>query len=254
MSDLTMNIPVPDPSALTSELIRSNVVQLRHEFDVAISANTRLREAQFDALRVRLNAMDRATEILTESNNRVPTILDRETLRLERLFAERFESVALQFKERDVRATAMETAAKEAQAALSTAATTAVNAALQAQKESAFATQQSNAEAIRKSELGFTNEITSLKFLINATKETLTGALGDLRSRIDTGGGTTVGLRQASDDNHQTLGSILGILGGFVSVVSVVAMLAFSIASSRNSQSNPPATIVSPAVVPVAPR
>ena len=248
------NIPIPDPSAVTVDLINRAIDNLRNETKDATDAQGLLRESELGTLRVRLDSMDKAAVVLASDFNRVPTILDREITRLEKLFEERFRSVALQFIERDVRATASETAAKEAQGALSTAGTTAVNAALQAQKESAFATQQSNAEAIRKSEAGFTNEINSLKFLINATKETLTGGIGDLRSRIDVGGGANVGSREERDSNHQSLIGTLGVVGGFVSIATLIAMVIFGLQGSNHGISSNAPTIVSPAVIPVAPR
>ena len=127
-------VPVPDPTALTTELLRRELGALR------------------EVIEARLNGMDMATKLLAEQASGVPKDIDKQIRHLTDLFSERMEgfkaetislgrSIQLQFDERDIRSRASEDAAKIA-----------VNAALQAQKEAAAAQNESNAAAITKSE------------------------------------------------------------------------------------------------------
>lgn len=198
-----------------------------------------------DLIQTRLEAMDKAGEIFADNLNRVPTLLDRETARLEKLFEERFKGVQMQFAERETRATAAETAAKEATAALAVASTSAVSAALQAQKDSAFATQQSNTEAIRKSELGFTNEILALKTLINATKEALTDSVTELRSRMDRGEGSDRGHKEARTDSYANVGAISLAIGSVVGIIGIVITVLSVLPSHVNGSVPSPSAVAS---------
>lgn len=231
--------PVPDPTVLTTAQLHRELGMLR------------------ELIEARLAGMDKTHILLQETVRLLAAEEDAKRLGLKELFGEKFngiyqqfQGVALQFSERDVRAEAAERAAKEAAAAQAMAANTAVNAALQAQKESAFATQQSNAEAIRKSEAGFNNEINSLKALINSTKETLAATVGDLRSRLDRGEGSDRGQRQARTEDHMTMGSVVNIVVAVAGVVSLVAAIVFGISNMRLQQQP---EFVAPPVVPAAP-
>ena len=229
--------PVPDPTDLTTEQLREGLSSLK------------------EILETRINSVEKSLLIMDQAIIRRPLEVQAQIDHLKELHGERFSSISLQFNERDVRATASENAAKEAQTALSTASTTAVNAALQAQKESAFATQQFVAESARKSEAGFISEINSLKALINSTKEATIAQMADLRSRLDRGEGSEKGVRDQRSDNHMTVGSIVGIVGGIVSVLSLISVIIFSTLSSNLARRDQqPPTIVSPAVIPVNPR
>lgn len=188
-----------------------------------------------DLLVTRIEAMDKASEIFAGNLNRVPTLLDREAARLEKLFEEKLAGVQMRFAEREARTNAAEAAAKEATAALSAASAATVAAALQAQKEASAATQQSNTEAIRKSELGFTNEIAALKTLINATKEALTDSVSEIRSRIDRGEGSEHGHKEARTDTYSNVGAISLAIGSVVGIIGIVITVLSVLPSHVNS-------------------
>jgi uncharacterized coiled-coil protein SlyX len=139
-----LNVPIPDPSSLTTEQLRREISALR------------------DALETRLNAMDKATELLNENVTRVPTETDKQIAHLKELHDEKFSSIQTQFDERDVRTE---------QAAIATK--IAVDAALSAQKESAAAQYAGLVAAINKSEAATTKQIdTILAQLTNSAKAT----------------------------------------------------------------------------------
>lgn len=184
------NVPSPDPSTLTTE-------QLRHE----LAGVLRLIET-------RLDGYDKANTILADNVNRVPTLLDREILRITQLFDEKFASsrnevaaltIAMntRFEERDVRGRASETAAS-----------TAIAAALAALKEMIALQNTANAAAISKSEVGTTKEIDNIKLILANTVKTTDDKISDMRTnrRLD-------------------VGSIVGIVLGIAGVVSLVVTL-----------------------------
>jgi hypothetical protein len=229
VSPTESNIPVPDPSLLTTEQLRRELSALK------------------EVLETRISGLENLVEVMIHRLDNVPAESEHRIDNLRKLHDERFTSVALQFAERDTRSRAAETAAKDATQALSVASTTAVNAALQAQKESAFATQQFSAEAIKKSEAGFTNEINSLKSLINATKDGLITSIGDLRSRLDRGEGGQTASRDQRYEGHKTVSDVGVYFAIGLGVLSLIAVLVFGVMERQAS----PTQVVAPAVVPL---
>src|SRR6185437_13512206 len=99
--------PVPDPTTLTTEQLRRELSALR------------------EILTARLDGMDRATLLLSETVNRTPTQIQTEIAHVrERMqetlsglggqAEEKFASIGLQFAERDVRTTQAATASAQA--------------------------------------------------------------------------------------------------------------------------------------------
>jgi hypothetical protein len=189
------NVPNPDPSTLTTQ-------QLRHELAL-------LQEL----IETRLDGYDKANTILADNVNRVPTLLDREILRITQLFNEKFSSskdevrnilsaMNTRFAERDERARASETAAS-----------TAIAAALAALKEMIGLQNTANAAAIGKSEAGTNKEIDNIKLILANSAKNVEDKIADMRTnrRLDTG-------------------SIVGIVLGIAGVVSlVVALVTFAL-------------------------
>jgi hypothetical protein len=198
------NIPVPDPSTLTTK-------QIRHEL-----------KALRDLLETRLIAMDKASVVLAENVNRVPTLLDREISRIAQLqeekfasvrsqFTEKFVGITTQFHERDIRTDSDKGAAS-----------TAINAALSALKEMITLQNTANAAAIAKSEASTTKELESLNRIIASTKDGLSSDIRNLASRLDRGEASDLGAHQTKTDTHMTTGSVMAVVGGVVGVLGLV--------------------------------
>ena len=221
-----------------------------------------------EQISTRIDAIDRASIVLAESLNRVPTLLEREVIRIgdvinekfssinallierdslsdekfssitsefvyhNKLNDEKFSSIQQQFRERDVRTDQDKMAA-----------TTAVNAALQAQKEAAGAQNIANAAAINKSETGFTKEIDGLKLLNATTKDAMTAQINNVNSRMDRGEGAINGSSERKRDTSMSVGSTMAIIAGVVSVCALLAMLAFGISTSMNHAAAPQSQI-----------
>jgi len=192
----------------------------------------------YDILSVRMEAADKATVVLAENVNRVPTLLDRVADNLREMFAEklaalgrltdeRFEGLKIAFREDKI------------------AAATAVAAAFQAQEKLSVAQAASFATAIAKSEASTTKELESLDAKISALKETFASDVRNIEGRLNRGEGGAAGGQQARDAWHMNVGSVMGIIGG---IVGVIALLFVVIGSVQHEQ-----TLSAPLVAPLPP-
>ena len=233
------NVPIPDPSIITAQEIAKVKDELRQENKLALDgmrqALVAAREGAIGILNARLEAMDKASTILEGNVNRVPTILDREISRVERLLEERvvniqthFDGINLRFHERDIRFDQD----KRAVAA-------AMENALQAQKDVARSQNESVTATFAKSETSFTKEIDGLKALINATRDTISANVINLTGRLDRGEGGFQGAREAVTERHANTGNIVGIIGGSVGVVGLIAALIFGVVNIVKSDHAP---------------
>ena len=175
---------IPGGPYLTTEELRRDVSALR------------------EILQARLDAMDRATVVLSDSVNRTPTIIQSEIAHVRELMnekfdkidgevSEKFKSVEQQFAERDVRTNQAATASAQALAA-----------ALQAAKEAVFEQAQAAAKAADKTETSTSKQIDLLLSQIKAQGETFSERLAELKGRIDRGEGQTTGSDQFDSKRH----------------------------------------------------
>jgi hypothetical protein len=118
---------IPGPPYLTTEELRRDVSALR------------------EILQARLDGMDRAAVVLSETVNRTPTAIQTAISHLKELHEERFDSIALQFRERDVRTEQAAKAGKEA-----------LDAALLSAKELVAQQNEANRGEAGKTEQNFT--------------------------------------------------------------------------------------------------
>ena len=212
------NIPLPDPSILTTQQMHREINALRDTFET------------------RLNGMDKATALLGDNVSRVPTDTDKQIMHLRALHDEKFNAVTSareamslgiqkQFDERDIRSAASEDAAKVA-----------VNAALQAQKEAAAAQNSSNTAAIAKSEVATTKQIDSILALLASNNSALNDKMAAVNQRLDRGDGLHTG--QAGN-----VTSILAIVAVMASVLGVGIALFNATGRGGGISVAPPATV-----------
>jgi hypothetical protein len=203
---------VPGSRYLTTEELRRDVSALR------------------EILQARLDGMDRATSLLSETVNRTPTQIQTEISHVRELIQEKlgslggqaeekFASIELQFVERDVRTNQAATASAQALAA-----------ALQAAKEAVFEQAQAAAKAADKTELSFTKQIDLLLAQIKALSDTFTDRLAELKERIDRGEGSTTGA--AGQRTEQRLNANLVV--GMVALLLTAIIIAVAIYSASH--------------------
>lgn len=165
--------PVPDPTELTNAAVRESKAQI------------------LELIGARLDAYDKVFALLNEQQDRLPKIIEKSVADLERLINERRqnveqsvalfrESVKTQFEERDKRADLLSAATEKA-----------ISAALQAQKESAGATNDTNAVAQNKMESQFAKLLDQQRELLGQSVKTLDGKISEVSSRLDRGEGKT---------------------------------------------------------------
>ena len=218
MTVVSSNIPLPDPSVMTTDQLRREVGALR------------------DTIETRLTAMDKATALLNDNITRVPTDTDKQITRLRELHDEKFAGandarramamgIDKQFSERDIRSAASEDAAKVA-----------VNAALQAQKEAAAAQNSSNTAAIAKSEVATTKQIDSILALLASNNSALNDKMAAVNQRLDRGDGVHTG-------QTGNVTSILAIVAVMASVLGVGIALFNATGRGGGISVAPPATV-----------
>src|SRR6185503_2831523 len=77
--------PIPDPTVLTTQQLQREVAALK------------------EIIFTRLDANDKAVQLLHEDVTRVPTDTDKQIAHLKELHEEKFDSIDQQIKERDAR-------------------------------------------------------------------------------------------------------------------------------------------------------
>ena len=210
---------VPEGRAVTPE----SEADGRRAVDASRATNQLTREIANlkETITTRLDGMDKATESFKSDLVRVPTELDKQIAQLKELIwariqtieaqfsshataidaalkaadgshAERgktldvrFASVQTQFAERDVRVK------QEAQAA-----TTAVAAALQAQKEAAGEQNKSLITAIDKQERSTANQLEQQRIVLGSIEKSINDKITELGSRMTRAEGTGIGRSQ----------------------------------------------------------
>ena len=174
---------IPGPPYLTTEELRRDVSALR------------------EIIQARLDGMDRAAIVLSDTVTRTPTAIQSAVGHLKELHEEKFSSIGLQFAERDVRTTQAATASAQALAA-----------ALQAAKEAVFEQAQAAAKAAEKTELSFSKQIDQTQVQINTVAEGLGDKIDDLKGRIDRGEGSTTGAAESRDVTRLNVNTVLQVL------------------------------------------
>ena len=205
-------LPVPDPTVATNDAVARGDKAERDYVD-----------GQLEVLKTRLDGIDRATIVLNDTINRVPTALQEGLGNLQAVMDERFSSIELQFRERDVRS---ERESKDNKVA--------VDAAFAAQKEAAAKQDEANAKAIDKSEKATAETIKTNADVSAATAKGLEGTISDLKERVTRMESLQVGHTQQRQETHEsTVGKnstsmvVLGIVGAiFAFIVMGLAVYA----------------------------
>lgn len=192
----------PDPSALTTQAILREIASLK------------------ELVFTRIDAMDKAMVLFNDNIVRVPTDVDKQVGNLHRLIdeqfnvvdrrfettGEQFRGIQVQFSERDDRVSES-----------ATAATTAVNAALQAQKEAAG-----------KSEQGTAEQLNQLRLLLQTAASGLGDKNDDLKERVTRIESFGIGTTAATTTHQVDRGFSTYVL--FAVVSALIAAVALGVA------------------------
>lgn len=262
MSDSASRSSLVDPAVLTTDQLRREMLMLRELLETRLGANekaadvfadnlTRVPSAldreiskltilineKFDGVQRQLVDRDkRAESIMAASQqsietalrsvaeagkifqtqvNQMPTETAKSIDHLRGLQQEKFDSIQRQFDERDIRSRASETAASVA-----------VTAALQAQKEAAAQQQESNSVGIAKSENATTKQLDGILALFSTTNAGTSDKLAAINARLDRTEGKSTGLSS-------------NLATGIAAIAVLVALLSATGVFSGNRNSSP---------------
>lgn len=189
-----LNIPIPDPSAITEREINKAKADLRREFEIKL-----------DGLAQNLDTRRDGYVSLFEAR------LDGAVHRLDEKIASvvvKFEGVDLRLLERDRR----------------------FDSTLVAYRDAANAQIVSTANAAVKIEASFTKEVDSIKTLIGAMKEGFNADVSNLKGRMDRGEAGSQGARTQAEDRRanttQATTIVAGIVGFLVLLVAIAGLWA----------------------------
>lgn len=201
-----VKLPVPDPTALTTEQLRRELASLR------------------EIITARLDGEALATELRLKTITAVPLRIKEEIAHLEELIMARLDTVN---KSLELKIMAFDKVSNERFNAIEgtfQGNALALAAALAAQKEAAAETNKANSLAIGKSELGTKESLVSLQALMSTGLESLGERFSDLKSRIDRGEGKDTGVDHSANRMFAIIGAIGGLLGIILSIAALFAV------------------------------
>jgi len=193
-------VPVPDPTLLTTQQLYREIEALRVQQNSSVIALQQ-------KLETRLDAMDKAMELLQARADKIVSSITEQIKSLQTLHQEKFDSVQKQFVERDTRTEQLAAAGQLA-----------IKDALQAAKEAVVNQNISNEKAIAKSEGNTTKLLDGLDGKIAATKELIAA----LDKRFSAGEGLDVGQRYEKETNQSDINIWIGLGGLLVALVAVI--------------------------------
>jgi len=193
----TVSRPDPDPTTLTTQSLYREVNAL-HDL-IKSEAN-----ATSSGLAARLDGADRERLHLQAQIDMFPTEASRRIDTLRVLHQEKFDSIQVQFTERDTRT---EQTSRDSKVA--------VDAALQAAKEAVGEQNKSSALAIAKSEASTTKQIDQQGLLIASSTQGLDDKIDDIKDRLTR-------IEGGASGGHQAYGYIIGIAGTLVALIALL--------------------------------
>jgi hypothetical protein len=196
------SIPIPDPTLLTTQQLYREIAIIRTLVDDRTSSVREVTDIRFKGL-------DTAIKLLSDNIIELTDRAVHEAKTLQARLDEKFKSVQIQFEERDKRSE---------QRAF--ADTTAVVAALQAQKDAVNSQNVANAAAASKSEVAFTKQIEQIQTILNTITESTNDKIMDIKARM----GASEGRRAGGQENWSMLLSVAGVLIALGSLVTVVLL------------------------------
>jgi hypothetical protein len=251
MQTTTDRRPIPDPTLLTTqqlisaigslkelvftrldgmdraiELFNANITRVPTDTDKQISHLKALHESRFEEasnevqslhsiVDARFDGMDKAIRLLQDISDKFTIRIDEKITSLKEIHEEKFSSIQVQFKERDVRA---EQSSKDNKVA--------VDAALQAAKEAVGEQNKSSTLSIAKSEASTIKQIDQMSLLIQTGNKAIDDKFDDIKERLTRIEGEGKG-KIAADVGHQVQSNwSIGILVvGLLSILSIAVAI-----------------------------
>ena len=183
-----------------------------HDSKLAMSLNNR--ELAIAAIGVRLDGMDKAVDLLQILSDKVMEKVDEKIHSLKDIHEEKFGSIQLQFRERDVRT---EQSSKDSKVA--------VDAALQAAKEAVGEQNKSSALAIAKSEASTIKQIDQMTLMIQVSNKGVDDKFDDVKERLTRIEGKNEGKTTEGAERHTSTALNVAIAAVIISFVGLVVAI-----------------------------
>jgi hypothetical protein len=194
---------VVDPTELTMAALQREMATVQRELEMRQEMRQREHTSLRELIETRLDGMDRANTLLSETVNRTPTDVTQAVAHVQAIMDERFTSVGTQFKERDTRS---EREARDNKLA--------VDAAFAAQEKQAVAQNEANTTAISKSETATAETIKTNQELSKSETAALAKSHNDTKIRQT----------EVDDDLKKRIGAIEASFAGLASSARVGAV------------------------------
>ena len=245
---------VPDPSTMTTALILREITSLEKILMTRILAiENAAKLAHDDFFRVPTQVDKAITSLKALLDESINTHVSRNDERLQTIVErfgtvnERFNSIQTQFKERDTRT---EQTSRDGKVA--------IDAALQAAKESVGETNKSSALAIAKSEASTLKQIDAISSNITLISANLSGKIDDVKASVASAINTfsefsnfSKGGKQNVDDSRANLAVLISIV---VAVISISGLIYEAVKGNAPAAPTAPQIVYLPAPAPaVAP-
>jgi len=188
--------PIPDPTLLTTQQVQREIASLK------------------EIIFTRLDANDKAVQLLHEDVTRVPTDTDKQIAHLKELHQEKFESIVKQFSERDAR--------MDREAASNK---TSLDAALQAAEKAVNKQNETFALSINKSENATNKSMEQMAALIHTSNNALESKISDLKDRVTIIEGKTSGQQSAQTTNQISHSFMVAVFVACVSFAGLIVVI-----------------------------
>jgi hypothetical protein len=211
------NIPVPDPTALTTQLVDRTVASFREVFDVRFAElNRAIMLATTQANKIPADIDVKLSELRADVDRRVLALRELVMSQMESIRgvnAERFQAVDTRFVERDVR---IEQTAQESRMSQ--------EAALAAAKEAVSEQNKGTAQAIAKFEVSIQKQIDAMNQIMTNSNLSLEDKIADLKTRLDRGEGRDSGSAEFRTEKRLDVGSVLQAIAVLATIIGLIVV------------------------------
>ncbi len=212
---LDENIPIPDPTKLTTELVDRSISAFREVFEVRLAEMDKAIILAADSIgKLPADATTKCDKLRSELEVQMLGLREFIVSKIENIRdvnAEKFEAVSNRFAERDSQRDRL---ALENRISLDTA--------LAAAKEAVAEQNKANAQAIGKSEAATQKQIDAMVQLMTNSNKSLEDKIADIKSRLDRGEGRDNGSNEARTDKRADVGSILQAIAVMATIVGLI--------------------------------
>jgi DNA-binding transcriptional MerR regulator len=208
------NLPVPDPTRMTTALIDRTVAAFREVFEVRFAELNRaiaLTTSQVNKLPAEIDA--KSSQLRADIDRQMLGLREYIISQIEMLqgvHAEKFRAVDIRFTERDALVAQV---AQESRLSLAAA------------KEAVVEQNKANEQAIAKFELATQKQIDAMTQLMTNSNKSLEDKIAELKTRLDRGEGRSTGTTESKAEKRLDAGTALQTIAVLLTVIGLVIVV-----------------------------